>query len=62
MKKEEHPTFTKFLSLGLVTGLFIGLFTDNIGLWLPLGIAIGAAIGYQKLDKNNSGFASEGKH
>ena len=51
MKKEEHPTFTKFLSLGLVTGLFIGLFTDNIGLWLPLGVAFGAALGYQKLEQ-----------
>ena len=51
MKKEDHPVFVKFLSIGLILGLNVGLFTDNIGLWLPLGIAIGAALGYQKLEQ-----------
>jgi uncharacterized membrane protein len=51
MKNEEHPVFIKFLSFGAVTGLFVGLFTDNMGLWSALGIAIGAALGYQKIEE-----------
>ena len=33
----------KSISIGLVAGVIIGATTDNIGLWLPLGIAFGAA-------------------
>ena len=35
----------KSISIGLVAGVIIGATTENIGLWLPLGIAFGAAAG-----------------
>ncbi len=39
------PEFTKsqekYIALGVVFGTVIGVLTDNIGLWLALGIAIG---------------------
>ena len=36
------------LSIGIVSGVIIGLLTSNIALWLPIGIAIGAALEYSK--------------
>ena len=33
------------MGLGIVVGAIIGILTDNVGLWLPLGIAIGAGVG-----------------
>ena len=30
--------------IGMLTGTAIGVLTDNLQLWLPLGIAIGAAL------------------
>ena len=51
MKKEDHSVFITFLNVGLLIGLIVGLLADNIGLWLPLGVAFGAALGYQKLEE-----------
>jgi hypothetical protein len=31
-----------------MVGTLIGVLTDNIGLWLSLGLFMGAAIGYTK--------------
>jgi len=36
------------LAIGIVSGVIIGLLTSNIALWLPIGIAIGAALEYSK--------------
>tara|TARA_B100000809_G_scaffold140721_1_gene138288 strand:+ start:1182 stop:1346 length:165 start_codon:yes stop_codon:yes gene_type:complete len=33
------------ISIGVVAGVIIGATTENIGLWLPLGIALGVAVG-----------------
>ncbi len=33
------------MGLGIGIGAIIGILTDNVGLWLPLGLAIGAGIG-----------------
>ena len=45
MKKntKEFSFKEKSISIGLVAGVIIGAITENIGLWLPLGIAFGAA-------------------
>jgi hypothetical protein len=36
--------------IGLIAGITIGSITNNIGLWVPLGLCFGAGIG-QILDK-----------
>ncbi len=51
MKKEEHPVFVKHLAMGVVVGLLLGLFLDDVGLWISLGTSIGAAVGYQKMER-----------
>jgi len=33
-----------FVSLGLVFGVIIGSLTGDIGLWLPIGVALGAGL------------------
>ena len=51
MKKEEHPIFVKYLTFGVVAGLLLGLFMDDVGLWSSLGTSTGAAVGYQKMER-----------
>ncbi|MCH9774045.1 hypothetical protein N9K95_01605 [Schleiferiaceae bacterium] len=51
MKKEEHPIFVKYLIIGVVAGLLLGLFMDDVGLWISLGTSTGAAVGYQKMER-----------
>jgi len=36
------------LVIGIFSGVLVGLLTSNIALWLPIGIAIGAALEYSK--------------
>ena len=48
MKKNNKREFTimeKSIGIGVMTGTIVGVLTDNIGLWLPVGIALGAGIG-----------------
>lgn len=33
------------VAFGIALGTLVGIITDNLGLWLPVGIAIGAGIG-----------------
>ena len=33
------------IALGVAFGAVIGALTDNVGLWLPVGIAVGAGMG-----------------
>ncbi|MFT7232067.1 MAG: hypothetical protein ACI8TA_001283 [Cyclobacteriaceae bacterium] len=44
MKKTNKKAST--LALGLVFGTILGVALDNIGLWMSLGILIGAAFNY----------------
>ena len=32
-------------AIGLIAGIIIGSITDNVGLWIPLGLCFGAGIG-----------------
>ena len=48
MKKDNKREFSikeKSIAIGVVGGTLVGVLTDNIGLWLPLGIAFGAGSG-----------------
>lgn len=38
----------KSIAIGVIAGVLVGVFTKNIGIWLPVGIAIGAGIGYTR--------------
>lgn len=42
----------KFLAIGLVAGVLVGVITKNIGVWLPVGIAIGVGLGFLQ-DENS---------
>jgi len=48
----EHPQKFSFrqksIAIGVIAGVLVGVFTKNIGIWLPVGIAIGAGIGYTR--------------
>ena len=43
--KREFTIMEKSIGIGVMTGTIVGVLTDNIGMWLPIGIAIGAGIG-----------------
>ena len=49
MKREKQIIFG--IGSGMVIGTAIGVATDNIGLWLPVGIAIGAGVGNSLMKK-----------
>jgi len=44
-KKGQQGIIT---GIGTMVGTLIGVLTDNIGLWLSLGLCIGAGIEYTK--------------
>ena len=43
----------KSIALGVITGVLVGVITKNNGIWLPVGIAIGAGIGYTRNENRN---------
>ena len=49
MKREKQIIFG--IGSGMAIGTAIGVATDNIGLWLPVGIAIGAGVGNSLMKK-----------
>ena len=49
MKKKNKQV--SGILLGVVIGTILGIALDNLGLWLSLGIAIGAAFEYTKQDE-----------
>ena len=49
MKKPQKFSFReKSIAIGVTAGVLVGVFTKNIGIWLPVGIAIGAGIGFTR--------------
>ena len=51
MQKESNPIFVKYLTMGVVAGLLLGLFMDDVCLLISLGTSTGAAVGYQKMER-----------
>jgi len=48
------------LTFGLSIGIIVGIAQDNLGLWISLGLAIGAAIDYTR--KKESPSSKENKN
>jgi len=55
MEKKEDKIIAQFTSYGLTAGEVIGAINDNVGLWIAIGVAIGAAVGFVKLEKRKDG-------
>ena len=48
MKNKLNNQKGFYIGIGLMGGVLVGIFTDNIGLWISLGLVFGVV-----LDKNN---------
>ena len=55
VKNKEDKYLSQFTAFGLIAGVIFGLLTDNLGLWIALGVAIGAGIGFVKVEKRKDG-------
>ena len=55
MEKKEDKIIALFTSYGLMAGVVIGVLNDNLGLWIAMGVAIGAGLGYVKMEKRKDG-------
>jgi hypothetical protein len=53
--KNKEQTLSKFIGFGMLAGVLVGIFLDNVGLWISMGLALGAALGYAKTEKMNDG-------
>tara|TARA_B100000809_G_scaffold66768_1_gene63612 strand:- start:127 stop:300 length:174 start_codon:yes stop_codon:yes gene_type:complete len=52
--KREFSIKEKSIGIGVMTGTIVGVLTDNIGLWLSLGIAFGVGIGFTLTEKKGN--------
>jgi hypothetical protein len=52
MKKEKK--LASGIVIGLLFGTVVGVLTKNIGLWLSVGIAIGAGVGNSLMHRDNN--------
>jgi len=52
MKKEKK--LASGIAIELLFGTAVGVLTKNIGLWLSLGIAIGAGVGNSLMHRDNN--------
>jgi hypothetical protein len=53
MKNQKNSFKEKSIAIGILCGTMVGLLTKNLGLWLSLGVAFGAAVGYSKSKPQN---------
>ncbi len=49
MKNKLNNQKGFYIGIGLMGGVLVGIFNDNIGLWISLGLVFGVV-----LDKNNN--------
>ena len=55
MEKKEDKIIVQFTSYGLMAGVVFGVLNDNLGLWIAIGVAIGAGLGFAKMEKRKGG-------
>ena len=53
MKNKLNNQKGFYIGIGLMGGVLVGIFTDNIGLWISLGLVFGVVLdkNYNKSDK-----------
>ena len=53
MKRDKQLRYGvgRGMAIGIAIGTALGVATDNLGLWLPVGIAIGAGVGNSMVKK-----------
>ena len=51
--KRKNKQKGYYIGSGLISGTIVGVLTDNIGLWLSLGIVFGAAMETQHTETKN---------
>lgn len=51
MKTKKSTKGVKII-VGVILGVLVGVLTSNIGLWLPIGIALGAGLEYTSQKKS----------
>jgi len=59
MERKIGAELRKWVGIGIMVGTIIGATTNNIGLWLPLGIVFGVAYGTQMQKNSDKGDDSE---
>ena len=55
MLRKEDKIIVQFTSYGLMAGVVLGMLNDNLGLWIAIGLAIGAGLGFLKMEKRKDG-------
>ena len=55
MQKKEDKIIAQSTSYGLIAGVVFGVLNDNLGLWIAIGVAIGAGLGVVKMEKRKDG-------
>ena len=50
----NQKKFLLWAAIGLVVGVIIGSFMDNVGQWLIIGLVVGAGIGFMKARKKRA--------
>lgn len=54
-KKEKEPMGIALgLGLGLLGGVVIGALTDNLALWIPVGLGFGSVLGTVSSNNDNA--------
>ncbi|WND02955.1 hypothetical protein QGN29_01075 [Temperatibacter marinus] len=53
-KTEKEEINVKYIGLGLVAGVVFGSLQGNVGLWIAIGISIGAALAVTYKKKSSS--------
>jgi|GEM_PF-908986 len=48
MEKLRDLTKEQLLGIGIMAGVLIGTLTQNMGLWIPMGLMFGVALGQRK--------------
>ena len=55
MERKEDKIIVQCTSYGLMAGVVFGVLNDNLVLWIAIGVAIGAGLGFMRMEKRKDG-------